>query len=207
MKLFKIFGIVIIALLCSLVVEAQTSNSIKGPKSNHLSEVAILNENKIFDVKPLSVQDIVALLSFLVLITGTIYAYNQYKESKKSRIQANFIKTVEYLQDNDFVKARHHIQSKLKTKPFHEWNDEDINFAEIVCRKYDTVCLMNERLNMGSNLSEISTKWQHSIKNCYQICKPLIEKYQIERDKYFWNHFSKLNELASKSNSNTDTLN
>lgn len=206
MRSIKSTIVFLLILSLSNYCNTQPMDTLKSNKEINQVNQKQMSEVGLFDFQPLSVQDTLALLSFIVLITGTIYAYNQYNESKKSRIQTNYIKTVEYLQESEFVKARNHVQSKLKNKEFSDWSEEDISFAEIVCRKYDTVCLMNERLGMTSNLNEIASKWQHSIKNCYFICKPLITKYQGERDKNFWNHFSKLNILAVNSNSDTDTL-
>ena len=157
--------------------------------------------------KELTTQDITSIINCLVVIITAIYAFVQYRATKKSNREIGLIKTFEYLQNRDFIVARRHVLRILPTKLFKDWDAEDYEYAETVCRNYDTACLMNERTGYKKNIKEIATKWHDSVKNCYKICEPLILKYRNERGEGFWNHFDKLyNEALNLETDNTDNL-
>lgn len=179
----------------------QNENTVIVDESSK-SKTEYLFNNKVFKIEKLSTQDTLSVLSFIILLLATVYAYRQYKQSKVTSRENSYLKTIELLQEEKFIEARKYVLSNLTNKAFEKWDDNDLQFAETVCRNYDFAYLMNERLNMAIVNTEIASKWNYSIKKCYLACQPLIQKYQEERDINFWNHFDKLYELANITNSN-----
>ena len=161
----------------------------------------------LFDIKPLSIQDITSIITCITVVLSAYYAFTQYKATRLSDSENALIKTYEFLQSRDFIIARRYIFKHLANKPFENWTDEDIDNAETVCRNYDTAFLINEQQGYENNLRKISVKWNHSIINSYKICKPLILNYKSSRGGGFWNHFDKLHALAGKvKTDNTDLI-
>jgi hypothetical protein len=65
---------------------------------------------------------------------------------------------------------------KLKNKPIENWNQEEIEAAEIVCSTYDTVALMIRHKLLPSDI--IAHSWGSSLRNSFQILAPLIRRYR-----------------------------
>ncbi|MBN2323819.1 MAG: hypothetical protein JXQ30_08790 [Spirochaetes bacterium] len=77
----------------------------------------------------------------------------------------------------------------LANKKFSKWTAEDCDKASTVCASYTTSGAM---LKLGLIDKDMLEEWRLSVKTCFKICKPLIDKLRKIIGPEYWIEFEKL---------------
>ena len=131
----------------------------------------------------------------VVIFATLIAVLRQIKSSGKTQELQGFVQVVGWLQREEIRDARRtvYMLSNINSKV---WSDEDISAAEKVCHNFDVV---GDMLRKKLITKRVVDNWAFTIKRCWVIVKPMIEKYR--KDKEFpglWENFQWLAEKKYK---------
>ena len=149
--------------------------------------IKVLSENTQLDLYNTIFSGFTLLITIATIIILTFEIRNQRKA-----IQADAYKAIiDILQDQIVRRARKHVLTKLKNKPFNKWNSKDIRNAEEVCQTYDAVGQLVENGFIPEKF--VIDNWGHSILPCWKNTKALVCKFRCENNApEIWNDFENL---------------
>ena len=129
----------------------------------------------------------------LVLFLTVIFLSLQLRSSQKTRELQGFVQVVDWLQKEEIRKARRKVY-ELKGKNHLKWSLDDKWEVEKVCHNFDVVGDMLKKKLISKRVVE---NWIFTIKRCWVIVKPMIEKYREDREfPGLWKSFEWLAEDA-----------
>lgn len=122
-----------------------------------------------------------------VILVSVAFLARQLQELRRATHAQSFLEVSNRLQDEELRAARGQV-FKLRDKPFEEWTADEIGIAEKVCSSYDLAGIVAQYEMLPKQL--IVDNWGDSLRRLWTICRPLVEKYRIERDApEFWDDF------------------
>lgn len=133
----------------------------------------------------------VTILATLAALFSAWFAHQQVKVAQQTNEAQNLIALINHLQREDVREARRIVLESLVEKSYQTWSDDDTNHASLVCASYDVAGIL---VRNGLVSQEIVVEnYGRSIKECFKICRPLIEDYRGETSSalktQYWNDF------------------
>jgi len=115
----------------------------------------------------------------------------QIKSSGKTQELQGFVQVVDWLQKEDIRKARGKLY-KLESRDHLKWSLDDRLEVEKVCHNFEVV---GDMLKKKLITKRIVDNWAFTIKRCWGIVKPMIERYREDREfPGLWENFQWLAE-------------
>lgn len=110
----------------------------------------------------------------------------------------NSLRIVELLQAEGVRASRRTVRESLHGKQVETWSADECSHASNVAANYDVAAAL---LKTGLGSKElIATDWGGSIKHCYEILKPFIDKQRNREggDARYWRNFEWLYRYAEE---------
>jgi len=86
----------------------------------------------------------------------------------------NLVELIKYLQSPEVRNARHHVLSKLKSKPLDLWEDDDRQHASTACSGYGVAGVLIQSGRVDGKI--IHENWGGSIRDIVEVCDSFIKE-------------------------------
>lgn len=116
-----------------------------------------------------------------IALVAAVLVVWQVKEMRRATYASAFKAVHDLLQTESLRQDRRFVMTDLKNRAFATWTEEEMSRAGRVCASYDSVGVMC-RLGLIP-VDMVAEPWCDSIRTCWRIVRPLVDKYRSERSR------------------------